>query len=123
MTGYGYIQTNVLSFLYTKFQIQECFIYIMHDITFDSLNVLFLCLHQVETIGDAYMVVSGLPTKNGHEHARQICLMSIRLLNAVMTFQIRHRPDDRLKLRIGVHSGMLECACVKDLTSTHRCRN
>ena len=60
---------------------------------------------QVETIGDAYMVVSGLPVRNGILHAREICRMSLAILNAVKSFQIRHRPDEKLKVRIGIHSG------------------
>lgn len=60
---------------------------------------------QVETIGDAYMVVSGLPVRNGNLHAREIARMSLRLLQAVRHFRIRHRPNDQLKLRIGLHSG------------------
>ena len=59
----------------------------------------------METIGDAYMVVSGLPVRNGNNHAREIARMALRLLDAVKTFKIRHRPDDQLKLRIGLHSG------------------
>lgn len=51
------------------------------------------------------MVVSGLPTRNGILHAREIARMSLTLLNAVMSFTIRHRPGEQLKLRIGVHSG------------------
>ena len=61
---------------------------------------------QVETIGDAYMVVSGLPQRNGNLHAREIARMSISLLNAVLSFRIRHKPTEQLKLRIGLHSGM-----------------
>lgn len=60
---------------------------------------------QVETIGDAYMVVSGLPVRNGNLHAREIARMSLRLLQAVGHFRIRHRPNEQLKLRIGLHSG------------------
>ncbi|XP_076356119.1 atrial natriuretic peptide receptor 1-like isoform X2 [Tachypleus tridentatus] len=60
---------------------------------------------QVETIGDAYMVVSGLPVRNGTFHAREIARMSIALLNTVMSFTIRHRTNEQLKLRIGIHSG------------------
>ena len=60
---------------------------------------------QIETIGDAYMVVSGLPVKNGDNHAREIARMSLRLLEAVKTFRIRHRPNKKLQLRIGLHTG------------------
>ena len=52
------------------------------------------------------MVVSGLPVKNGNNHAREIARMSLRLLERVKTFRIRHRPNDKLKLRIGLHTGM-----------------
>lgn len=62
---------------------------------------------QVETIGDAYMVVSGLPVRNGNLHAREIARMSLALRSAVHSFTIKHRPDDQLKLRIGMHTGEL----------------
>ena len=51
------------------------------------------------------MVVSGLPTRNGDLHAREIARLSLALLNAVINFRIRHRPDRKLLLRIGIHSG------------------
>ena len=51
------------------------------------------------------MVVSGLPVKNGENHAREIARMSLRLLEAVKTFRIRHRPNKKLQLRIGLHTG------------------
>lgn len=60
---------------------------------------------QVETIGDAYMVVSGLPVRNGKLHAREVARMALALLDAVRSFRIRHRPQQQLKLRIGVHTG------------------
>ena len=64
-----------------------------------------MALLQVETIGDAYMVVSGLPIKNGNNHAREIGRMSLALLEATKTFTVRHSPNHRIKLRIGAHSG------------------
>ncbi len=57
----------------------------------------------METIGDAYMVVSGLPARNADQHAGEIASMALTLLNKVKLFRIRHRPQDTLKLRVGIH--------------------
>lgn len=56
---------------------------------------------QVETIGDAYMVVSGVPIRNGSRHSAEIADVSLDLLSAVTGFRIRHRPHEQLQLRIG----------------------
>lgn len=50
------------------------------------------------------MVVSGLPERR-EDHASQIAQMSLALLHKVKNFTIRHRPQEQLKLRIGMHSG------------------
>lgn len=51
------------------------------------------------------MVASGLPVRNGMLHAREIARMSLALLRTVRSFSIRHRPQEQLKLRIGIHTG------------------
>lgn len=60
---------------------------------------------QVETIGDAYMVASGLPKRNGNRHAGEIANMSLDILSTVGTFRMRHMPDVPVRIRIGLHSG------------------
>lgn len=64
-----------------------------------------MCVLQVETIGDAYMVVSGIPVSNGNKHVAEISTMALELLSEVTTFRIRHLPDKQLQLRVGIHSG------------------
>lgn len=61
-------------------------------------TILLLISTKVETIGDAYMVVSGLPKRNGKMHAYEIARMSLSLLKSVCSFRIRHRPDEQLKV-------------------------
>uniref|UniRef100_A0A0N5ATB9 Guanylate cyclase n=1 Tax=Syphacia muris TaxID=451379 RepID=A0A0N5ATB9_9BILA len=81
-------------------------LYSLFDKVVDSYNV-----YKVETIGDAYMVVSGLPERC-EDHASQIAQMSLAVLHHIKTFVIRHRADTQLKLRIGIHSGSVVAGVV-----------
>lgn len=80
---------NLLNQLYTEFD--DCIA--RYDV------------YKVETIGDAYMVVSGLPVRNGDQHAREIAEMSLALLDLIRNFDVVHLPHVDLELRIGIHSG------------------
>ena len=65
--------------------------------------------YKVETIGDAYMVASGIPERNGNEHARQIARMALTIQKSSSNFIIPH-TDEYIKIRSGLHSGNLNCA-------------
>ncbi|BFZ18932.1 hypothetical protein BsWGS_21971 [Bradybaena similaris] len=78
------------------------------------LNDLYTCfdeviarrdVYKVETIGDAYMCVSGCPRKNGSRHSGEIANMALDLISTVTHFKISHLPDEILKLRVGLHTG------------------
>uniref|UniRef100_A0A8C9ZX29 Guanylate cyclase n=1 Tax=Sander lucioperca TaxID=283035 RepID=A0A8C9ZX29_SANLU len=90
-------------------------LYTCFDAIIDNFDV-----YKVETIGDAYMVVSGLPVRNGNLHGREIARMALALLDAVRTFKICHRSEQQLKLRIGIHSGPV-CAGVVGLKMPRYC--
>ncbi|GMT07425.1 hypothetical protein PENTCL1PPCAC_29599, partial [Pristionchus entomophagus] len=80
---------NMLNDLYTRF---------------DAVIDKFDC-YKIETIGDAYMYVSGLPDLNGNYHVGEVAGAALELLELISVFEVRHLPDDKLKLRIGIHTG------------------
>ncbi|XP_063683153.1 atrial natriuretic peptide receptor 2-like isoform X3 [Bolinopsis microptera] len=95
----------------------------------DFLNDLYTCfdsvidsydVYKVETIGDAYMVASGIPNRNGTKHSSEIADMALTLLHHIKTFKIRHLPDKRCDLRIGLHTGPV-CAGVVGLAMPRYC--
>ena len=75
-------------------------LYKLFDARIDRYDV-----YKVETINDSYMVASGLPVKNGNKHAAEIGTMALDLLAGSSVFVVPHRPEDKLQLRIGIHTG------------------
>ena len=67
------------------------------------------------------MVVSGLPLRNGDNHAGEIGSLALHLLRAMHTFKIRHRPNEILKLRIGIHSGSVGDGVAVAVVCVHMC--
>lgn len=59
-------------------------------------------LEKIKTIGDAYMVVGGLPIPRP-DHAQAIADMALDMQSAIGEFN--NREDTRLQIRIGIHSG------------------
>uniref|UniRef100_A0A0K0EFB5 Guanylate cyclase n=2 Tax=Strongyloides stercoralis TaxID=6248 RepID=A0A0K0EFB5_STRER len=87
--------------------------------TFDAIideNGVF----KVETIGDGYLCVSGLPVRNGNEHAKHIADMSFGFLRSLKTFRIPHIKDGKINIRIGIHTGPV-VAGVVGLTMPRYC--
>ncbi|GMR44717.1 hypothetical protein PMAYCL1PPCAC_14913, partial [Pristionchus mayeri] len=80
---------NLLNELYTSF-----------DTIIENHGV-----YKVETIGDGYLCVSGLPHRNGTEHVRDIAEMSLDFMSAVRAYRVPHLPAERVNLRIGMNTG------------------
>uniref|UniRef100_A0AAQ5YXA6 Guanylate cyclase n=1 Tax=Amphiprion ocellaris TaxID=80972 RepID=A0AAQ5YXA6_AMPOC len=77
-------------------------------------------VYKVETIGDAYMVASGVPNRNGNRHAAEVSNMSLDILHSIGAFKIKHMPEIKVKIRIGLHSGAV-VAGVVGLTMPRYC--
>ncbi|EYC20962.1 hypothetical protein Y032_0020g155 [Ancylostoma ceylanicum] len=75
-------------------------LYSSFDAIIDEHNV-----YKVESIGDGYLCVSGLPVRNGSAHIKEIVDMSLAFMEYVRGFRIQFLPRDKVELRIGVNSG------------------
>ncbi|MBE9121172.1 response regulator [Tychonema sp. LEGE 07199] len=68
---------------------------------FDRLSELH-GLEKIKTIGDAYMVVGGLPTVR-EDHSEAIALLALEMQAALRIFNTK--VGESFELRIGIHSG------------------
>ena len=69
--------------------------------TFDALTE-YHQLEKIKTIGDAYMIVSGLP-QHRLDHAEAMANMAMDMLLAVREYNLIHNA--RLSMRIGINTG------------------
>lgn len=64
-------------------------------------------VYKIETIGDAYMVVSGVPKRTGGRfHAKEIANMALDICADIQNIKVPHMEGRQIKLRIGIHTGM-----------------
>ncbi|XP_055354563.1 atrial natriuretic peptide receptor 1-like [Paramacrobiotus metropolitanus] len=71
-------------------------------------------VYKVETVKDAYLVVSGLPVRNGIKHAGEIATMALYLKRDIgfLTFRNSTASTPKLRLRVGLHSGSCVAAII-----------
>ncbi len=66
-------------------------------------------LEKIKTIGDAYMVVGGLPTPR-KDHAEAIAEMALDMLNQVKEISVKQEKP--LQIRIGINRGPVEAGVI-----------
>jgi len=66
-------------------------------------------LEKIKTIGDAYMVVGGLPTPRP-DHAEAIAQMALEMQQIVGDFSLK--PGQPLQMRMGINTGPVEAGVI-----------
>jgi len=96
----------------------------------DFLSDLYLCfdetleqydIFKVDTIGDAYIVASGLPQRNEGKHVIEIACAALELRDRLASFKIPHKPERGLQMRVGIHSGPCVAGIVGGLNMPKYC--
>uniref|UniRef100_A0A913HG50 Guanylate cyclase n=1 Tax=Strongyloides stercoralis TaxID=6248 RepID=A0A913HG50_STRER len=80
---------NILNELFSQF-----------DNVIESLDI-----YKVETTGDGYLCVSGLPNRNENNHVVEIAKLSLAFIEICNNFKISHLPNEKIMLRIGCNTG------------------
>ncbi|XP_055348752.1 atrial natriuretic peptide receptor 1-like [Paramacrobiotus metropolitanus] len=69
-------------------------------------------VYKVETISDSYVVVSGVPQRNGIAHATEQCAFALNLVLVGQSVKELLHDMDFLAVRIGINSGPVVAAIV-----------
>ncbi|MGF2038531.1 MAG: adenylate/guanylate cyclase domain-containing protein [Nostoc sp. CmiVER01] len=83
--------------------------------TFDRLTEQY-GLERIKTIGDAYMVVGGLPTRR-QDHAQAIAQMALQMQAAIALFNTENNQN--FNIRIGIHTGSVATRVIESKEITY----
>ncbi|XP_055357706.1 atrial natriuretic peptide receptor 1-like [Paramacrobiotus metropolitanus] len=62
-------------------------------------------VYKVETIGDSYMIASGIPVRNGKRHIREVSETSVHLMQRTEQPMRLRDMSCRLQLKVGLNTG------------------